>query len=262
MAAWQQPENFALWLLIIFTFLMALVTILILFTRLYFTRILTEKEKLQDTIIQHQEQLLQDSILVQERERTRIAADLHDVLISKLNISLLTLNTTQDQVTTSSLLQKSIQVARQISHDLSPPLLEKSGLLELIDDFLLPLKDSYSIQLQKQSNHSLPLNPKIKLQVFRICQEVLNNIFKHAQATQIKVKVLFEDSFLKVRISDNGRGFDPNNIDRGLGFKNIALRSEILGGNYAFQPVSPQGTSFIFQVSLSQNETAEIVNYD
>ena len=251
MAIWQKPETFALWLTIVLLLVIVLVSAFVFFTRLYFKRILREQQKLQDTIIAHQQQLLEDSILVQERERTRIAADLHDDLISKLNVSLLTLNTTQNIPQTSAMLQNSIALARRISHDLSPPLLDDSSLMELIEDFLSPIQQTHQIDIWKRpTTHPLPSD--IKLQIFRIVQEVINNIIKHAAAKTIRVQLRSTAHGIALQIQDDGVGFDTEQYKKGLGLKNIVLRSQMLKGDFRFKSTPNKGTTFLFYLPTTK----------
>lgn len=246
MAAWQNPENFALWLTLVFTIIIALIITFVYFTRLYFMRILREQQKLQSTIVAHQQQLLEDSILVQERERNRIAADLHDDLISKLNISLLNLHTTANLEDLSSMLQDSIVLARRISHDLSPPLLDQSSLYELLEEFVDPIKAHLDIKLSYSLTTEESLSSPIKLQIFRIAQEVINNILKHAQAKQLKIHLHLGKSYVGLKIVDNGIGFDLDQQSQGLGLKNIRLRSQSLQGQFRFKSKTQKGSSFLF----------------
>lgn len=246
MAAWQNPENFALWLSIVFAILIALIFTFVYFTRLYFMRILREQQKMQTTVVAHQQQLLEDSILVQERERDRIAADLHDDLISKLNISLLSLHTTPDLDNLSTMLQDSIVLARRISHDLSPPLLEQSSLYELLEDFVDPIQAHLKIKLSYSLTTETLLSNSTKLQIFRIIQEVINNILKHAQASQLKIHLHLGKQYLGLKIIDNGVGFDVDKQSTGLGLKNITLRSQSLQGEFRFKSKLQKGSSFLF----------------
>lgn len=246
MAAWKNPENFALWLTIVLSLVILLVTAIILFTRMYFERLLKEQKKLQQTILDHQQQLLEDSILIQERERTRIAADLHDDLISKLNISLLSLHTTQDINDISNMLQDSIVLARRISHDLSPPMLEQSSLKELIEGFVYPLRALIKLQLSFSITTEEQIPSNIKLQVFRIFQEVINNTLKHAQATSLSIHLHIGRQLLAIQTIDNGIGFEPSVLKKGLGLKNIRLRNQILQGQFRFSVPNHSGSAFLF----------------
>ena len=252
MAGWQNPESFALWLALVLIIVIVLVSIFVLFTRMYFVRILQEQQKLQEERIAHQKQLLRDSILVQERERTRIAADLHDDLISKLNVSLLTLNTTQNIEETTQLLQHSIVLARHISHDLHPPLLSETNLEQLLEGFISPVQKRFKVQFYSVVLDKKELSDNIRLQIFRIAQEVINNIIKHAEASHIHVQLRQANQYLALKISDDGKGF-PKTQKRGLGLKNIEVRSQALGGKTRFNSVPGQGTSFIFYLPHQPN---------
>ena len=244
MAAWQHQEQFAVWLGIIIILFIGLFMVFVIFTRLYFARIMRADQKLQATLFAHQKQLLEDSILVQERERTRIAADLHDGLISKLNVSLLTLTTTSDLPKTRLLLQNSITIARQISHDLSPPMVESCCILELMNIFISPLKAIYQINFYTQTYvGDFPLETPLKLQIFRIFQEVINNILKHANANQIDIVLRKTTRYLALSIRDNGVGFSVKE-QKGLGLKNIDLRMSMLNGSFKFNSEIGQGTRF------------------
>lgn len=245
MAAWQNPENFALWLALVLGFVILLVGFFLFFTRLYFLRLLREQEKVQATRVAYQQQLLEDSIKVQERERGRIAMDLHDNLIAKINIALISLHTEQPMEYTSTMLQESMVLARQISHNLSPPLLEDSSLHDLMEAFLHPLHQQLQVQFSYAKSSPQGLDSSTKLQLFRIFQELVNNALKHAQATVLKVHLHFGSQWIGLWVQDNGKGFVVEKMQRGLGFKNIALRSDLLQGHFAVKSQPQQGSSFL-----------------
>lgn len=246
MAAWKDPQNFALWLSMVLFLLVTFIGIFVYFTRLYFQRLAREQQKLQATILAHQKQLLEDSIEVQERERRRIAADLHDDLISKLAVTLLTLQTTGDIEQGSLMLKDGIRLARHISHDLSPPLLEEHQLGALIEHFLHPIQQQLDVIYLPQLTSDKVLPVRKRLQLFRIFQEAVNNILKHAEASVITVQFRLSESLLVLRVSDNGKGFDQQQIPAGLGFKNIALRCDMIDGRFRFYAQPNKGTSFLF----------------
>lgn len=254
MAAWQDPEKFALWLALVLGFVMLLVGFFIFFTRLYFLRLLREQQKVQETRVAYQQQLLEDSIKIQERERGRIAMDLHDNLIAKINIALISLHTEQPLEYTSTMLQDSMVLARQISHNLSPPLLEDSSLHDLMEAFIHPLHTQLDIQFSyaKSSEKSLD-NPK-KLQLFRIFQELINNVLKHAQASALIIHLHFGSQWIGLWVQDDGQGFVVEEIKRGLGFKNIVLRSDLLKGFFRFKSQPQQGSSFLVIINHESYE--------
>jgi signal transduction histidine kinase len=251
MAAWQNPENFALWLALVLGFVMLLLGFFIFFTRLYFLRLLKEQEKAQAARVAYQQQLLEDSIQVQERERNRIAMDLHDNLIAKINIALISLHTEQPMEYTSDMLQESMVLARQISHNLSPPLLEDSSLHDLMEAFVHPIREQLAVQFSYANSSSDALEDAVKLQLFRIFQELVNNAIKHAEATTLRLHLHLGNQWIGLSVQDDGRGFVVEELQRGLGFKNITLRSDLLKGHFKVHSQPQQGSSFLILVNRS-----------
>lgn len=248
MANWQKPETLALWLSIGVSLVLFLVVVLILFTRIYIRRILAEQKERTRLKLDYQKELLKDSILVQERERNRISADLHDGLISKLNVLSLTLHANEGNQQASVLLRDSIGIARRISHDLSPPLLTETDLSALIADFVTPMKDVLNVRYYLSKHADETITDEIKLQIFRVVQEIISNIIKHAKAKTIDLNLRITDRQITLRIADDGVGFDTAQKVKGLGQKNIELRIQMLKGTYRFQSTPGKGTIFLLHV--------------
>lgn len=254
MAAWQNPENFALWLALVLGFVILLIGFFIFFTRLYFLRLLREEQKVQATRVAYQQQLLEDSIKIQERERGRIAMDLHDNLIAKINIALISLHTEQPLEYTSTMLQDSMVLARQISHNLSPPLLEDSSLHDLMEAYIHPIRAQVDIQFSYAKSSEQGLDSAFKLQLFRIFQELINNALKHAEASQMHLHLHFGSQWIGLWVQDNGKGFIVAEMKRGLGFKNIVLRSDLLKGHFRVKSQPQQGSSFLVIINRFNHE--------
>lgn len=250
MEAWQKPETFALWLAIVLTAGILLSSFIILLNRLYMRRVIFEKEKAARLKLNYQKQLLKDSILVQERERERIAANLHDDLISKLNVVSLLLHSGQQhaQADPQAILSQSIDLARGISHDLRPPMLSDWSLEELCKDFLMPLQKEYKLSFQLSGKENRAFQDEEKLQLLRVYQEVINNSLKHAKAEALQVRFRYGSQWFCMIIADNGKGFDPQHQSKGLGLKNIELRLQSLQGNYKFKSAPGKGMRFICTV--------------
>jgi len=249
MAEWQKPETLAIWLSIGVGFVLLLITSMIIFTRFYIQRMLREEQERAQLKLDYQKDLLNDSVRVQERERNRIAADLHDGLISRLNVLLLAMHTPQHtEVAPPVLLKESIGVARRISHDLSPPLLEETDLAELISDFVMPLKAAFSVEIDLRQEKPPVIHSETKLQIFRIVQEVISNIIKHAQAKRISIYLRLSENRISIRIQDDGIGFDEKKSS-GLGHKNIELRIQLLKGSCRFRSAPQKGTSFLMHLN-------------
>jgi two-component system, NarL family, sensor kinase len=251
MEAWQKPESFALWFAIALGVVIGLAVLIIIINRLSVRRIIFEQQKTAQAKLDYQKKLLKDSILVQERERERIASNLHDDLISKLNIVSLLLHTEKGQLPADpkQLLQESIHLARGISHDLRPPLLKDTSLEELCKDFLGPLRQEFKVNF-KLLGEPQDFEEEVKLQLLRVFQEVINNILKHAEATELNVTLRFGLQNFALKVQDNGKGFDTSRQRKGLGLKNIELRMQSLQGSYKFKSFLGRGTTFIGIVKL------------
>jgi len=254
MAKWQNPEVIASILALAVLFVIALASSIVWFTRIYFKRIIKEKEKLALAKEEYQKSLLRNSVLVQERERERIAKELHDDLVAKLTVVSVALQTPNHRIDPVELLTDSIITARGISHELLPPLLGQLSLDELVDNFLSPLSLKYTlVNYPIRHQPGKPVPDEIKLQIFRIIQEIIHNIIKHAQANIIEIALKQTSSVLSVLIRDNGKGMKLNEKAGGLGMKNIELRAQVLDAQFKFKSKEGKGTTFIFSMKLDKN---------
>lgn len=199
-----------------------------------------EEEERHQLALNHQKELSTATVEIQERERARIAGELHDDLIAQLY----RIKLSNENSTINSMLIESIQKARNISHDLSPPMLEQVSFEIMLLDFLEPFQKKYELEINLHQQCNKSLQKTFKLQLFRIFQEIITNIDKHANANKIEIYYRFYSYYLCLVIRDNGIGFSPLK-QTGLGLKNIALRAQILNGSYKIKPHSPQGTTFI-----------------
>lgn len=254
MAEWQNPENFAIGLSVVLLIIIFLVVSMVMLTRVYFRRIIQEQEHLAKAKIEHQQSLMWTSVLVQEKERERIASDLHDELISKLTVLMYALQTHNADINPSKVLQDSIRVARDITHDLCPPLLEQTSLAELIENFISPLAGAYIIDYSHRAYIGCELKNELKLQLLRIVQEIINNLLKHSKASTIVIRLRITVASIALVIRDNGIGFDTSLKANGLGMKNIELRSQLLNGQWRFKSKPNQGTTFQF---YSKNDSSK-----
>lgn len=244
MAGWQNPENFAIGLFVALLVVIFLVTSIVVLTQLYFKRIIQEQEKLAQSKVEYQQKLLWNSVLVQEKERERIAADLHDGLISKLTVLKYAIQTNNAQIKPAEMLQDSIKIAREITHDLSPPLLGQLSFQELVESFVSPLSGAYTIENFYRHIGDYQHKNEIKLQLLRIVQEIVNNILKHAKATKIVFLIRVTATSTALIIRDNGVGFDAKLKANGLGLKNIELRSQLLNAKWRFKSKPNLGSTF------------------
>jgi signal transduction histidine kinase len=237
---WKNPETQLKWILYMLGFAGILVFFIVLITRSYIARVKSEVEKRAQLKIEYQEQLIENSIDIQEKERVRIAGDLHDNLIAQFyRIHLM-----NDNKSLSPLIQEGIQTAREISHDLSPPLLKETILSESFERFLSPFQKEYAISFRSRQLSKKQLDPTQKLHLFRIFQEVMINTIKHSQTTIIDIDLRITACYFAFRIQDYGIGFSEN-ASNGLGMKNIELRARQINAQYKFKSNIPSGTRFL-----------------
>jgi len=220
-----------------------------------------EKIKTQALELLHQQELLQHNLTVQEEERQRIAAQLHDDIGSKLGVLNLTVHRlrrtdehTSDQSVLfeelNGLIAHTLDATRRISHELLPPTLEDFGLGAALVEFCEGLRKTgaVDIQLDNQLDKSETGNSAAELHLFRIVQELTNNTLKYAKASQIRIELLKNTDTKQLIYTDNGLGFDPESATgKGLGMKNLENRVKMLPGNWHFITAPEQGFKAIIE---------------
>lgn len=232
MEKWIDPETITVWIIIVIIVIFLLVFSFIKLVYLNFKRIVAAKLEESRLQLEYQRKLLETGVLAQERERVRIAADLHDSLIGKLTSLRLKNQMKYEYKEIDFLIGESIAEARRISHDLSPPMLEFMSLYELIDEIIDPWRKDIKIQFIHDIRTDAILLDNIKIQFTRILQELVTNIHKHAKAGSILVHLRLTERWLALLICDDGCGFDCNTNKKGLGLQNIELRMLYLNGHH------------------------------
>ncbi|HVU97704.1 MAG TPA: PAS domain S-box protein [Puia sp.] len=216
-------------------------------------RIQLENE-LNEQRVTRQRQITEAVILAQEKERTEIGKELHDNVNQILGASNLYINTamTDDEMRqellerSTELVSKAINEIRKISKSLITPGLREIGLIESVEDVIDDMKlarADLGIELDLQNITEEQIEDKRKLTVFRIVQEQLNNIVKHARATRVLIRLSMEGSDLVVTVADNGVGFDVGRHRKGVGITNIISRAELFSGTVEIQSQPGEGTT-------------------
>ena len=247
-------EIFTLWITIAVLAMTALAIMVIFIFRLAIKKVKEEKEKMRQAEIMHQQKLLYNSISIQERERKRIAADLHDELASRLNVIKLNVYATQKTMPewaeqTNHLLDEAIAISRNISHDLYPPLLADLGIIETLRDYVHPLRQQMHVHLEITGTTN-QLTKEQELQLFRLFQEQLQNVIKHAKATTLEILLSFRTKELVFLMRDDGIGYNPEYAKSGLGLINVESRVQMLKGKYKIKTAPGKGTALIITIPL------------
>lgn len=178
----------------------------------------------------------------QEKERAEIGYELHDNVNQILSTARVYLDLAKhDEKERLSLLDKSIvnisnavSEIRRISRSLVPASLSDLGLILSIEDLLDSLKVAKGIKVEFYHSADIEstISEKGKLMLFRIIQEQVTNVLKHAEATQLVIEMIADSGSISLSITDNGKGFDLEKVKskKGVGLRNIANRTELFNG--------------------------------
>ncbi|WP_394747122.1 sensor histidine kinase [Spongiimicrobium salis] len=221
---------------------------------------LLEQQKT-ETLLREQELMSIDAMISgQEKERQRVANELHDDLGSKMatiKLHLENIKTDKEDPSyrhTSRLLEEAYQRIRSISHVKNSGVITKQGLLPAVQRMAKTISETNKIQLavndfglENRMENSLELN------TFRIIQELVTNIIKHANATKGSIQLTQHEESLNILVEDNGKGFEPKNIksnSSSIGLRNIEKRIEHLNGNFTIDSTLGKGTSIIIDIPI------------
>lgn len=230
---------------------------MVIFFMLSRKRITLSDLEVRDTKIKAQQDILDTTLLTQEKERRRIARELHDEISAKLNV--ISLNT--DLLNDESLNQqerelllarieratsKTLENARNLAHDLLPPVLEKFGLYQALTELVASIHNK-TLDVTFECDWDITkLNSTEQLHNYRIVQELFNNSIKYSQAQKIELKLKTQENKRTLIYSDDGIGF-PEKVGVGLGTSNINSRTSILNGTMNLQTSKNQGVCYTFE---------------
>lgn len=226
-----------------------------------------QKKQQQENLLQQQLHLQQEKNMMavleaEERERKRIAAELHDGIGQTMTAAWMNMQSALNSNNSNeekkavfqnalSLLDESCKEIRVISHNMMPNVLLKKGLVNAVKDFLAQIhKQDLNINIEADGLNK-PIPQHIESVLYRVIQEAVNNVVKHAKATELFITLYNEAEGIDVMIEDNGVGFDKNNItSNGIGLQNIKSRIEFLKGNIEWDTAPNNGTVLSIHVPL------------
>ena len=148
-----------------------------------------------------------------------------------------------------------LQEVRQFSRDLRPSLLDDLGLIPSLEWYIGELNRSNEIKVSFRVQGREPrILPEVRVTLFRIVQEALRNVTRHAEATSAVVTIVFVENMVTVTVEDNGKGFDCKPIGEllrhgKLGLAGMHERAKLLGGSIEIESVAGQGTKLFVQTS-------------
>jgi signal transduction histidine kinase len=217
-----------------------------------------------DAELASQKELRAKSVIeAEEKERIRIATDLHDgvgqlLSAAKLNLSSLesklNLHNTDEQTAFKNaidLVDDSVKEVRAVSHNMMPNTLLKLGLASAVKEFITKIQGTPNLKVNLEIvGLTGRLEQEKETILYRVIQEVVSNIIKHAKASELTLQLIKHEKEISILIEDNGVGFDTSKMNDfdGIGLKNILSRVEFINGTVHFDSVVNRGTTVIIDV--------------
>ncbi|MBC7914302.1 MAG: sensor histidine kinase [Pyrinomonadaceae bacterium] len=245
-------------LIIVFAFLITALLGGLLYNRYR----LKQESLLQGEIMKQQDLATKAVIEAEENERRRIAGELHDGLgqmfsTVKLNLSGMESSiafndeySRQSYSKTLLLIDESCKEVRSISHQMAPNVLLKSGLVSAIRDFINHV-DERQIKINLNvSGLNERLDSNVEAVVYRVIQEAVNNVIKHAKASHLDIQLIRDEEGLSAMVEDDGVGFVNSEQKSGMGLRNIITRITYLKGTVDFDSSEGKGTVISVWVPL------------
>ena len=217
-----------------------------------FRQIQMERTKLVVELADQQKNMYRQYIDGIEKERSRIAGELHDDVGSRLSHLKRLLEThSEESLKTADQVDQLIKDVRQLSHDLSPPLAHVTGLVPLLEKLIVDARRGSGLDIRFQVYN---LNDGLTIdqtrQTYRIVQEALNNIIKHAGASRVDIQLFEHPTEIDIIIEDDGKGFDLSNTTHGFGLNQMRIRTESLGGRIEINSHPGTGTHILVQIPV------------
>jgi PAS domain S-box-containing protein len=235
-------------------------------------RDITERKKAEEKLVSYQQKLrtmASELSIAENRERLRIATDLHDLIGQNLSVSQIKLGMLKEFVNNKDFLNsieeiqkylhETIEYTRTMTYELGPPVLYELGLEPALEWFMERIKKGNGIKISyRNDKFDKPLLEENRVFLFQAVREILTNAIQHGQAKNLKVFVNRIDNNIRIIIEDDGIGFDISNQDlseknKGLGLFNIRERINYLGGDFQINSKSGKGTCITLTAPLQES---------
>jgi signal transduction histidine kinase len=251
----KEKLDFVLSILFASFFVLLLMIAVFMLFRIYLKRknkLLLEKERMN---IEFEQTLLRSQLEIQEQIFANISQEMHDNISQVLSLVRLHLNTLNvpanaEKITLmDELLERVLADLRNLSQSLDADYIRKNGWAAPVTKLLRNLQNTgkYTTQIQLDENLP-PLGNEKPIILFRMMQEVINNIVKHAAADTILLKAQRDEGKLVISIRDNGKGFNSQAISDGAGLRNLENRSKMINADLVISSEPGNGTSVIISI--------------
>lgn len=240
-----------------------IVLVLALAFLLYNRMRLKQRARLNEESLKQQEIRLKTIVETQEKERKRIARDLHDGLGQqlaglKINLSGLSKQTEPNSPARKKIFDSSVETVdevcvelRNIAHQMMPRALSVAGLVPATEDLLHQLLGTAQLKYNFEAQEVDKLPESMEIGVFRVIQELISNILKHAEAKEVSVQLFKNKDHIVLIVEDDGIGIESAKSDKkGIGLMNISARVQALNGSYSFDSGPKAGTVTNIRIPL------------
>lgn len=220
-----------------------------------------QKQELMTLIEQQKNTHIMDLLKVQEHERERIAGELHDSLGSQLSTIKIRLANLFDKLRDKALLSEgndtldkldcAIGEVRRIAHHMSPVSLRRFGLSSALQSLIEDINESTEINSELQIlGLEKRLEEQIELTVYRVCQELIQNVLKHSKADQLRLQLINHNDSLNIIVEDNGVGLQKDRKHWGMGLLGIEAKVQMLKGTFSIESQLGQGCLMVIDFPI------------
>lgn len=239
------------------------VVFIIIYVLIFQRRQLQNRQEKANLYAQHQQEILQSQLEIQNQTLQHISGELHDNIGQLLTLVRLKLNMLEVEETitpkqieeVNEVVEKTIYELRGLSKSLDGDFVKNFGLVESLSHALGRIRSTGKYQTEILTEGEVyRLEGQKEIVLFRVMQEILSNTLKHAKAKYIKVTLQFTPSHFSLSVQDDGKGFDYEAVlgremsQSGAGLRNIQRRTEMLGGICSFQTAQGEGTKVHIQL--------------
>ena len=211
------------------------------------TKVIVEQDE-------HRKILVRRMLGATEDERRRLARELHDEIAQLLTVIQMSLQSidldTPEMRRANSLLVRTQEEIHRIIHDLRPSLLDDLGLPTAMKAYAEDHLKRQGVSVSLEIEEGLPSRPEVETVIFRIYQELVTNILRHAQAEHVSVELYEREGKLVLAVEDDGHGFDPDAKSEGAGITGMRERAALVNGTITFDSEAGLGTHVVVEIPL------------
>jgi signal transduction histidine kinase len=238
----------------------------------HYSELLKRSDRLQEQLRQLSRQILS----AQEEERKRISRELHDVVaqtLTGINVRLAALKKEasvningldRNIARTQRLVEKSVDIVHQFARELRPAVLDDLGLIPALHSFVKLFSKRTRLHVHLKAFAGVEqLDIAKRTVLFRVAQEALTNVSRHAQASRVEVGILKMTDCICMKIKDDGKSFDMERVLKVKGGKRLGLlgmreRVEMVGGSFCVESVPGQGTTIVVEIPFAKISKAAL----